>query len=165
MSRDENLTTGGREVRERERAGSEAVLTTRARTIWTSGGFLPIARSFAPGARAFAERLALREGERVLDVACGTGNRAIPAAEAGAWVSGGDIAPNLVSVARHEARLAGCNVSFEVGDAEALQHPGGAFETTVTMFGAMFAFRPERAARSHAPVGRGISPFPSDRRQ
>jgi len=127
------------------RAWSEDPLTARARSVWTSGDFLPIARSFAAGAEEFIARLGLRPGESVLDVACGTGNLAIPAARAGACVSGIDIAPNLIAQARHEARTAGCVVAFEVGDAEALPYVDDQFDTTVTMFGAMFAYRPDRA--------------------
>jgi SAM-dependent methyltransferase len=127
-------------------AWSEDALTARARTIWTAGDFLPIARSFAAGAVEFIDRLALRVGETVLDVACGTGNLAIPAARAGARVSGVDIAPNLIAEARQEARAAGVTVAFEVGDAEALPYDDDRFDTTVTMFGSMFAFRPARAA-------------------
>jgi SAM-dependent methyltransferase len=126
-------------------AWSEDALTARAKSVWTSGDFLPIARSFAPGAEEFIARLALRPGESVLDVACGTGNLAIPAARTGARVTGVDIAPNLI----HRARLEACNVAgrvtFEVGDAEALPYGDCRFDTTVTMFGAMFAYRPGRA--------------------
>ncbi|MGH7499228.1 MAG: class I SAM-dependent methyltransferase [Gemmatimonadales bacterium] len=127
-------------------AWSEDPLTARARSVWTAGDFLPIARSFAPGAKEFIARLALRSGELVLDVACGTGNLAIPAARSGARVSGIDIAPNLIAEARLEARTAGLAIAFEVGDAEALPYVDGQFDTMVTMFGAMFAYRPARAA-------------------
>jgi SAM-dependent methyltransferase len=127
-------------------AWSEDPLAARARSVWTAGDFLPIARSFASGAEEFISRLALRRGESLLDVACGTGNLAIPAARAGARVSGIDIAPNLIAEARLEARAAGCAVSFEVGDAESLPYVDDQFDTTVTMFGAMFAYRPARAA-------------------
>ncbi len=127
-------------------AWSEDPLTARARSVWTAGDFLPIARSFAPGAEEFIARLALRPGESVLDVACGTGNLAIPAAQAGARVTGIDIAPNLIAQARLAARAAGCAVTFEVGNAEALPYLDDQFDTTVTMFGAMFAHRPDRAA-------------------
>ena len=125
---------------------SEDPLTARARAVWTAGNLLPIARSLAPGAEEFISRLVLRSGESVLDVACGTGNLAIPAARAGARVTGIDIAPNLIAEARHAAGALRCRVAFEVGDAEALPYGDGQFETTVTMFGAMFAYRPERAA-------------------
>ncbi|HET8834604.1 MAG TPA: class I SAM-dependent methyltransferase [Gemmatimonadales bacterium] len=127
-------------------AWSEDPLTARARSVWTSGDFLPIARSFAPGAENFIARLVVGAGERVLDVACGTGNLAIPAARMGARVTGIDIAPNLIVQARLEARAAGCDITFEVGDAESLPYLDGQFDVAVTMFGAMFAYRPERAA-------------------
>jgi ubiquinone/menaquinone biosynthesis C-methylase UbiE len=127
-------------------AWSEDPLTARARTVWTAGDFLPIARSFAAGAEEFIARLALGRGESVLDVACGTGNLAIAAARAGARVTGIDIAPNLIAEARLEARTAGHVIAFEVGDAESLPYVDDQFDTTVTMFGAMFAYRPARAA-------------------
>jgi SAM-dependent methyltransferase len=146
MSSDKSPCAGGPGTTGMVRPWSEDPLTARARSVWTSGDFLPIARSFTPGAEEFIARLALRPGESVLDVACGTGNLAIPAARAGACVTGIDIAPNLVAQARLEARIAGCVVAFEVGDAEALPYVEDQFDTTVTMFGAMFAYRPERAA-------------------
>jgi SAM-dependent methyltransferase len=133
---------------------SEDPLAARARTVWTSGDFLPIARSFAPGAEAFVNRLGLRPGETVLDVACGTGNLAIPAARAGARVTGIDIASNLIVEAKLEARATGLSAAFEVGNAESLPYVDGQFDTTVTMFGAMFAYRPARAAAEMLRVTR-----------
>ncbi|HEX6616386.1 MAG TPA: class I SAM-dependent methyltransferase, partial [Gemmatimonadales bacterium] len=121
---------------------SEDALTARARAVWTSGDFSHIARSYVAGAEAFIARLALHPGESVLDVACGTGNLSIPAAKAGARVTGVDIAPNLIAIAQEEARIAGRRIAFEVGDAEALPYADNRFDTTVTMFGAMFAYRP-----------------------
>ena len=142
----ESLSTAGGPTTGEIRAWSEDPLTARARSVWTGGDFLPIARSFAPGAEEFIRRLGIRPGETVLDVACGIGNLAIPAAQAGARVTGIDIAPNLIAAAQLEARTAGVVVDFEVGDAELLPYLEGQFDTTVTMFGAMFAYRPERAA-------------------
>jgi ubiquinone/menaquinone biosynthesis C-methylase UbiE len=125
---------------------SEDLLTARARATWTAGDFLPIARSFAAGAAEFVSRLGLRVGESVLDVACGTGNLAIPAARAGARVTGIDIAPNLIAQAQLEAHTSGLPITFEVGDAESLAYGNEQFDTTISMFGAMFAFRQGRAA-------------------
>jgi len=133
---------------------SEDRLTARARAVWSGADFLPIARSFAGGAGAFIDRLDLRPGELVLDVACGTGNLAIPAARAVARVTGIDIASNLIAAARLEARDADVDVDFDIGDAEALPYADAQFDTTVTMFGVMFAYRPERATEELLRVTR-----------
>ncbi len=119
-------------------------ITERVRATWTSGDFGRIAKGYERGAAEFIARLGLEPGERVLDVACGTGNLAVPAARVGASVTGVDIAPNLVAQAKARAAADGLSISFEVGDAERLRYEDGAFETVVTMFGAMFAPRPER---------------------
>jgi SAM-dependent methyltransferase len=140
-----NARVGGSRTRGGIPVWSEDALTARARLVWSSGDFLPIARSFAAGAEEYVGRLGLWPGESVLDVACGTGNFAIPAARARATVTGVDIAPNLVAQARAEARAAGCRVQFDVGDAEALPYAIGQFGTTASLFGVMFAHRPDRA--------------------
>lgn len=125
-------------------AWAEDPLTARSRAVWTSGDFHPIAESFARGASQFIAHMGIRPGEQLLDVACGTGNLAIPAARAGARVTGVDIAPNLIAVARVLGRDI-ANLEFEVGDAEALPYMNDRFDTTVTMFGSMFAYRPAKA--------------------
>ena len=121
-------------------------LTERSRATWTSGDFGRIAAGYVRGAGEFIARLELGAGERVLDVACGTGNLAIPAARTGATVTGVDIAPNLVAQAKARAAAESLGISFDVGNAEELPYESGSFDTSVTMFGAMFAARPERAA-------------------
>ena len=121
-------------------------LTERVRATWTSGDFGRIAKGYTRGAGEFIARLGLETHEPVLDVACGTGNVSIPAARLGATVTGIDIAPNLVSQAQSRAAAEGLVVRFDVGDAERLPYADGAFQTVVTMFGAMFAARPEQAA-------------------
>ena len=113
MSADEILCITGPRVAGEVRTWSEDPLTARTRATWTGGDFLPIARSFADGAAGFIDRLALRPGGSVLDVACGAGNLANPAARAGARVSGIDIAPNLIAQARLEHRIAGCSIAFK----------------------------------------------------
>ena len=121
-------------------------LTERVRATWTSGDFGRIAKGYERGAGEFIARLQLTSGERVLDVACGTGNLTLPAARTGAAVTGIDIAPNLVAQARTQAVKQRLSINFDVGNAEQLPYADGAFDTVVTMFGAMFASRPERAA-------------------
>jgi len=83
---------------------------------------------------------------KVLDVACGTGNLAIPAAKTGAEVTGIDIAPNLIAQAKERAMAESLTAVFEVGDAEALPYENASFDVVMTMFGAMFAPRPDVAA-------------------
>ena len=122
-------------------------LTERSRATWTSGDFGRIARGYESGAAEFIARLELARDERVLDVACGTGNLAIPAARTGATVTGIDIAPNLVAQADARAAAEGLALTLDVGNAEQLPYGRAAFDTVVTMFGAMFAARPELVAR------------------
>ncbi len=121
-------------------------LAARVRATWTSGDFGRIARGYELGAAQFITRLGLEPGERVLDVATGTGNLAIPAARTGALVTGVDIAPNLITQAKARALGEGLSMRLDIGDAEALPYADGEFDTAVSMFGAMFAARPDRAA-------------------
>lgn len=121
-------------------------LKTKLKAAWSAGDFGQIARAYLPGAAEFIERLSLKPGEKVLDVACGAGSTAIPAARTGAVVTGIDIAPNLIEQARKNAEAEGVICRFEEGDAEALAFEDGSFDTVITIFGAMFAPRPEKAA-------------------
>lgn len=121
-------------------------LKTRLRATWIAGDFGQIAKSYATGAEEFINGLNLQTGMRVLDVACGTGNLALPAARRGAVVTGVDIAPNLIEQARENAKREGLNVKFDEGDVENLPYEDGSFDTVVTMFGAMFAPRPDVTA-------------------
>jgi SAM-dependent methyltransferase len=135
---DENMETG---------ASSEiAALKTRLRATWIAGDFGEIAKYYTGDAGEFIKRLNLEPGMKVLDVACGTGNLALPAARTGAEVTGVDIAPNLIEQARENARREGLKVQFDEGDAEALPYNDASFDVVVTMFGAMFAPRPELVA-------------------
>jgi SAM-dependent methyltransferase len=121
-------------------------LTERVRATWTAGDFGRIAKGYVRGSGEFVARLGLDLGDTVLDVASGTGNAAIPAARFGAAVTGIDIAPNLVAQAQGRAAADGLAIRFDVGDAENMPYADGAFQTAVSMFGVMFAARPERAA-------------------
>ena len=121
-------------------------LKTQMRAIWMAGDFGMIARHTAKEAEEFVSRLPIQRGARVLDVACGTGNTAIPEARAGALVTGVDIASNLLAQARQRAKQEGLEITFTEGDAERLSYPDASFDAVVTMFGAMFAPRPELVA-------------------
>ena len=121
-------------------------LKSALKTTWMAGDFGEIAKFTANEAATFVGRLRIQPGLKVLDVACGTGNTAIPAARTGAEVVGVDIAPNLLEQARKRAAAEKLAARFEEGDAEALAYPDSAFDIVITMFGAMFAPRPERVA-------------------
>lgn len=126
----------------------------RMRATWIAGDFGVIAAYTADAAKNFVARLNVAPGTRVLDVACGTGNTAIPAARAGAIVTGVDIAPNLIEQARARATKEGIQAKFEEGDAEQLKFGDGSFDMIVSMFGAMFAPRPELVAAEFLRVCR-----------
>src|SRR5215212_792835 len=123
-----------------------AALKTRLRATWIAGDFGQIAKYYVSDAENFVKRLDLKPGMKVLDVACGTGNTALPEARTGAIVTGVDLAPNLVEQARENARREGLKVQFDEGDAEALPYDDASFDAVVSMFGAMFAPRPELVA-------------------
>ena len=121
-------------------------LKANLKSAWMAGDFGQIANYASHGAAEFVEQLGLKPGIRVLDVACGTGNTAIPAARAGAKVTGVDIATNLLDQARMRAAAENLQAEFHEGDAEDLQYKDGEFDAVISMFGAMFAPRPERVA-------------------
>jgi 2-polyprenyl-3-methyl-5-hydroxy-6-metoxy-1,4-benzoquinol methylase len=122
------------------------------RATWMAGDFGVVAKTISVDGEAFASRLAIPSGARVLDVACGTGNLAIPIARQGPIVTGVDIAPNLLAQARERAAAEGLAVTFDEGDAEQLPYATASFDVVVTMFGAMFAPRPELVAFELARV-------------
>ena len=121
-------------------------LKARLKATWMAGDFGVIAKATQPGADDFIARLGIAPGTAVLDVACGSGNLAIPAARAGARVTGVDIATNLLEQARARAEADGLSIRFDEGDAESLPYPDASFDVVVSMFGAMFAPRPEQVA-------------------
>ncbi len=121
-------------------------LKSRMRAVWMAGDFGVIARSVGNAAIDFVGRLPITAGMDVLDVACGTGNTAIPEAKAGANVTGIDLASNLIEQAIARAAAEGVKAKFEVGDAEDMPYPDASFDIVATMFGAMFAPRPEVTA-------------------
>ena len=92
-----------------------------------------------PGALDFLARLAVAPGTRMLDVACGAGQIAIPAARAGAQVKGIDIASNSIEQARSRAKAEGVDARLDEGDAEMLSLEDAEFDLVVSLIGAMFA--------------------------
>jgi SAM-dependent methyltransferase len=123
-----------------------AQLKSNLKSIWMAGDFGQIANYAVHAGAEFIKRTEIKPGTRILDVACGTGNVSLPAARAGAEVTGVDIAPNLLEQARKRASAENLKIRFDEGDAEDLPYRDGEFDIVVTMFGAMFAPRPERTA-------------------
>lgn len=123
-----------------------AQLKSNLKSMWMAGDFGQIANYAVHAGVDFIGRTPIKRGDRVLDVACGTGNVSLPAARAGAEVTGVDIAPNLLEQARKRASAESLKIRFEEGDAEDLPYRDGEFDMVVTMFGAMFAPRPEKTA-------------------
>lgn len=121
-------------------------LKARQKATWESGDFGEIARCIVPAAEDFMQNLPLRAGLRLLDLACGTGNLAVIAARRGCLTHGVDIATNLLAQARVRAAQEGVLIDYTEGDAEALPYPDTSFDGVVSMFGAMFAPRPELVA-------------------
>ncbi len=131
-----------------------SALKARLKATWMSGDFDKIAQVIVAGGENFIARLRLTPGARVLDVACGTGNLSLPAAHAGAVVTGVDIAPNSLATARARAQAEGVQIQFDEGDAEALPYADAAFDEVVTMFGSMFAPQPHMVTAEMARVCR-----------
>ena len=121
-------------------------LKAKLKATWMAGDFGQVAKVIEKCAEEFIDRMNLTAGTRVLDVACGSGNLTIPAAQKGANVTGVDIATNLIEQARERAKSEGVTVQFDEGDAEQLPYVDASFDVVVTMFGAMFAPRPEMVA-------------------
>ncbi|MEO8163754.1 MAG: class I SAM-dependent methyltransferase [Betaproteobacteria bacterium] len=121
-------------------------LKTRLKATWMAGDYGHFAQYLEPGALVFLARLAVKPGTRMLDVGCGAGQIAIPAARAGAQVTGIDIASNSIAQARASAKAEGVDARFEEGDAEMLPYEGGSFDLVVSLIGAMFAPHPDRVA-------------------
>lgn len=123
-----------------------AALKTRLKATWMAGDYGRFARYLEPGALEFLKRLAIAPGTRMLDVACGAGQIAFPAARAGVRVTGIDLAANLIEQARAGAKAEKLDIRFDEGDAEALAFDDGSFDLVVSLIGAMFAPQPERVA-------------------
>ena len=121
-------------------------LKQRIKSTWMAGDFGKLAPHIQREAEEFVGRIGLKPGMKVLDVGCGTGNQSIPAARAGAIVTGVDIAPNLLVQAEARAKDEGLIIRFLEGDAEALPVDDGEFDVVMSMFAAMFAPQPKVAA-------------------
>ena len=128
----------------------------RPATVWSSGGadYDEISRGIADSIEHCVLRLAPGPGERILDLATGTGWTSRAVARRGATVTGVDIAADLIAAAHERAKAEGLSIDYRIGDAERLPLADGEFDAVVSTCGIMFASRPEAAAAEVARVVR-----------
>src|SRR5258705_5413618 len=107
--------------------------------------FAPLEAVTTPPAAELVRRAGPRAGQRVVDVACGTGVVAVSAARSGARVTGLDLTPELLERARENARIAGVEIEWHQGDVEQLPFADATYDTVLSQFGHIFAPRPDVA--------------------
>jgi len=126
------------------------------KALWEKGDFTRIARSMRESGEELVARIGVTQGQKVLDLGCGDGTTALPAARRGAEVLGVDIARNLVEAGTKRAREEGLtNCRFQEGDATNLQElKDQSFDLVISIFGAMFAPKPFDVAKEMVRVCR-----------
>ena len=124
--------------------------------LWEKGDFTRIADTMRESGEALVQRIGVSKGLKVLDLGCGDGTTALPAAKLGAHVLGVDIARNLVAAGnRRAAELGLANCTFQEGDATDLKQVADqSFDLVVSIFGAMFAPKPFEVAKEMVRVTR-----------
>lgn len=119
---------------------ADRALKARHRALWASGDYPAVAAELIPAlGPELVRACAVRPGDRVLDVAAGSGNAAIPAAAAGAVVTAGDLTPELFDAGRRIAAERGVTLEWVEADAEALPFADDSFDVVMSCVGAMFA--------------------------
>jgi len=126
------------------------------KALWEKGDFTRIADTMRESGEALVQRIGITKGLKVLDLGCGDGTTALPAAKLGAEVLGIDIARNLVEAGNRRAAEQGLtNIRFQEGDASNLEQvPDNSFDLVVSVFGAMFAPKPFDVAKQMVRVTR-----------
>jgi ubiquinone/menaquinone biosynthesis C-methylase UbiE len=114
--------------------------------MWSLGDYASLAEVLEPHAEALAAACDIRPGSTVLDVAAGNGNFALAAARRGAIVAASDLTPRMVDLGRARSATAGVRIEWAEGDAEQLPFADAAFDVVASVFGAMFAPRPQLVA-------------------
>jgi len=126
---------------------SDSDLKTRHRAMWASGDYASMVETFLlPLGPRLVEACGIGPGTTVLDVACGTGNASLPAAQAGADVTASDLTPELLEVGRRRAEAKGLTLEWVEADAEHLPFDDEAFDVVMSSIGAMFAPRHQDVA-------------------
>ncbi len=124
------------------------------KAMWTAGDYAEVAVRIVPVGEYVAQRAGAGPGVELLDVATGTGNVSVPAAQAGAKVTGLDLTPKLLEQQRERAAAAGVEIELVEGDAEELPFGDDSFDRVTSCFGVMFAPRQRVAAAELVRVAR-----------
>jgi SAM-dependent methyltransferase len=119
---------------------------------WGQGRYESVAEQLLPAAEVLVERAAPKDGERVIDVGCGTGNATLLAAERGAKVTGIDPAQRLLDVAAAEASERGLDADFVIGEAASIPLDDDSADLAISVFGVIFAPDPQAAVAEIARV-------------
>ncbi len=136
-------------------AVADAELKTRHRAMWASGDYPSMVETWLlPLGPRLVEASGIGAGMRVLDVAAGTGNASIPAAQAGADVTASDLTPQLLEAGERRADAAGLSLSWIEADAERLPFDDESFDVVISSIGAMFAPHHQEAANELVRVCR-----------
>ena len=135
---------------------SPAAVSNPNKALWEKGDFTRIAATMRESGESLVRAIGVGKGMKVLDLGCGDGTTALPAAKLGAEVLGVDIAENLVAAGNRRAKEEGlANLRFQQGDASNLSGlKDGSFDLVVSVFGAMFAPKPFDVAKEMARVTR-----------
>ena len=127
-------------------------IKAKMKAAWEDGDYANFAKYMHDGAIEILHGWNIEPNQRLLDIGCGSGQTAIPAARLGHQVVGIDIAENLIEHATEEAKYEGLDVKFDVGDAEDLPYEDNSFDVVISMIGAMFAPQPDKVASEIARV-------------
>lgn len=114
--------------------------------MWGTGDYEAVAEKVTSIGDVLVSRADIKPGDKVLDVACGTGNATVPAAKSGAIVTGVDLSPGLIRIAQARGARAGVDVEWMEGDAQALPFDDDIFDRVISAIGHMFAPDHQRAA-------------------
>src|ERR687884_1492724 len=119
-------------VTDQHQAPSLTAIKDRQQKTWTAGDYARIGNTLVIMGELLCEAVDVRAGDRVLDVATGSGNTAISAARRFCDVTGVDYVPELIERARERAKAEGMEVAFDVGDAEDLPYPDASFDVVLS---------------------------------